>query len=129
MSVAEEVCGLQFQLPSGITHVPGFTFPHSFTVFDFTKKSRKSYYRPVNATAHTVNSLPSTLSPPAPSREFTSTNDKVQTNSSTGLDIEAQIANGGGIALMRQNGKTKEGNGSLSDESIEGDHAYPPNNR
>lgn len=73
----------------------------SFTVFDYTKKGRKSYYHPT-ATASSMATgttlAPSTSSIPVRSA---SPGEKTQLCSNTGLDIEAQIADGGGVAAMR----------------------------
>ncbi|KAJ9096215.1 hypothetical protein QFC20_006458 [Naganishia adeliensis] len=72
-----------------------------FTVFDYTKKGRKSYYHPT-ATASSMATgttlAPSTSSIPVRSA---SPGEKTQLCSNTGLDIEAQIADGGGVAAMR----------------------------
>jgi hypothetical protein len=75
----------------------------SFTVFDYTKKGRKSYYHPT--ATNTSMSTGATLAPASsPLDRAASPGEKTQYCSTTGLDIEAQIADGGGLAAMRASG-------------------------
>lgn len=75
----------------------------SFTVFDYTRKPRKSHYTAAITNPQTISSLTATssqLSPPTvvSSRPGTPS-EKTQLHSATGLDIEAQIADGGAYGL------------------------------
>ncbi len=74
-------------------------------VFDHTRKPRKSYYTAVPPNPQTISSLTATssqLSPPTlSSRPGTPMGEKTQLHSATGLDIEAQIADGGAYGVTR----------------------------
>ncbi|ORX39886.1 putative camp-dependent protein kinase [Kockovaella imperatae] len=67
-----------------------------FKVFDFSKGQRKSYYVQPPA-----GPPPSVF--PSPSRPATPS-DRIGIVSRSGLDVEGQIADGGGISKMRENG-------------------------
>lgn len=112
----------------------------SFKVFDFTRVQRRSYYSPINAqttsattnaTAVSIEAKPPLKIGPAPlglpSRPATPS-DRTGVVSRTGLDVEAQILDGGGMANMGGRGgwRTSEldagsrlGLGIASRESIE----------
>ncbi|WVF72164.1 hypothetical protein IAT40_006976 [Kwoniella sp. CBS 6097] len=91
-----------------------------FKIFDYTKTQRRSYYTPAtsasaagqttsNGTASTAVS--SHLSPKAISRPGTPS-DRTGVISKTGLDVEAQILDGGGMANVGGRGLLK---GSVAD--------------
>ncbi len=87
----------------------------SFTVFDYNRKPRKSYYTTNTANAQTISALSnstatsSRLLPPTLVASRPSTpSEKTQIHSTTGLDIEAQIADGGAYGLdHRLNGEIR----------------------
>lgn len=86
---------------------------YSFTTFNYTQRTRKTYYHNASTMDAPVEEAkdcdtPSTSVLTRPSASFrgaTRGGDEVtQICSSSGLDIEGQIANGGGIGAMRRGG-------------------------
>lgn len=93
----------------------------SFKVFDYTRVQRRSYYHPPNAqTASTATAVSTaTHLSPGPklslSRPGTPSERAAELQSQGGLDVEAQIADGGGLANVGGRGA----NAGVEADSVE----------
>jgi hypothetical protein len=71
-------------------------------VFDYTKRTRKSYYHGPKGTARMVTPMaPLAVPRPGHLQKDEVAEERSQLCSTTGLDIEGQIADGGGLAALR----------------------------
>jgi serine/threonine kinase 32 len=73
----------------------------SFKVFDYSRAQRRSYYHPAGPSTAPLQSPVKVSRPGTPS-------DRTGVISKTGLDVEAQILDGGGMANMGGRGWRSE---------------------
>lgn len=96
---------------------------HSFKVFDYTRVQRRSYYHPPTTTSTQTTSAAtaasSTLLPPSTKLSLSrpDTPSALELQSQGGLDVEAQIADGGGLANV--GGRGLQLNPGKPSESVE----------